>query len=184
MRELTKNEMLMYFEEINRHLARLDKHGEILIAGGAALAMVFNARNSTYDIDAIFHPAEDMRKITKDIAIKYDLPEDWLNDGIKGYITDKMKQEIYLKFPHLTVANIDAVGLLAMKLTSARVDTKDMEDSIFLMKSLNICEEKELFDIIEKHVYPNQQTIASKYFTKEAYERYVRLHKTNDPDTE
>ena len=174
MQELTKDEMLMYFEEINRRLATLDKHGEILIAGGAALTMVFNARNSTRDIDAIFQPTEDMRKITKEIASQFDLPEDWLNDGVKGFITEKMKQEICLKLTNLTVSNIDAVGLLAMKLTSARVDTKDMEDSIFLMKLLNIREKKVLFAIIEKYTHPNQRTIASKYFTQEAFEKHIK----------
>jgi len=148
--------MIIYFEEINRRLSEMGKHGDILIAGGAALTMVFNARDSTRDIDAIFHPTEDMRKISRDIAREYDLPEDWLNDGVKGFITEKMKQEVYLELSNLTVSNIDAAGLLAMKLTSARVDTKDMADSIFLMKALEICEENELFDIIKKYIYPNQ----------------------------
>jgi len=63
MRELSKNEVLTYFEEINRRLKSDSKHGEILVTGGAALTLVFNARASTRDIDAIFRPIEDMRKI-------------------------------------------------------------------------------------------------------------------------
>jgi hypothetical protein len=36
MKELNKKEMLSYFKEINRRLALDKKHGDILIAGGAA----------------------------------------------------------------------------------------------------------------------------------------------------
>jgi len=179
MRDLNKEEMLKYFEEINNRLASDGKHGEIIIAGGAALALVFNARSSTRDIDAIFHPAQDMRKIIESIAKDYDLPTDWLNDGVKGFITDKMKFEEHLVYTNLIVSNIDAEGLLAMKLTAARVDSKDMDDSVFLMKLLNIHSEEELFGIIERYTHPKQQSIAAKFFTIEAFTRYQKERKYN-----
>ena len=50
--------------------------------------------------------------------------------------------------------------------------SKDMEDSLFLMNILKIQEEKSLFEIIEKYIHPNQQSMASKYFTKEAFSIY------------
>jgi len=52
--------MLKYFEEINQHLVSQNMYGEILITGGAALTLVFGARDSTRDIDAVFHPIDDM----------------------------------------------------------------------------------------------------------------------------
>jgi len=172
MAKLSKNEILALFEEINYRLASSNKHGEILIVGGAALTVMFNARNSTYDIDAIFQPKEDMRKIIKSIANEHDLHQDWLNDGVKGFITDKMKTEKYLSYSNLTVSSVDAKGLLAMKLTAARNLTNDMKDSIFLMKMLNIQRVEELFEIINDYTYPNQQTIQAKYFTLDAFEKY------------
>jgi len=184
MRELSKKEMLEYFEVINQKLAKNGKHGEIVLAGGASLAMVFDARDSTRDIDAIFQPSEEMRQIVKDMADEYDLPDDWLNDGVKGYISEKMNQKKYISLSNLDVYSIDAEGLLAMKLTSARVDTKDMEDSIFLMKLLNIREEKVLFAIIDKYTHPNQRTIASKYFTQEAFEKHINGLNPREQTTE
>ena len=175
MRELTKDEMLKYFDEINSRLAKENKHGEIIIAGGAALTLVWGARNSTYDIDAIFEPKEDMRTIISDIAAAYKLNADWLNDGVKGFMTEKMGYDKYLELSNLTVHNINAESMLAMKLTSARTNTKDMDDSIFLMKALGIKAEDELFAIIEKYIHPNHQTIASNFFTQEAFGRYKRL---------
>ncbi|MCL2405426.1 MAG: DUF6036 family nucleotidyltransferase [Defluviitaleaceae bacterium] len=69
MRELSKSEMLSYFVEINNRLAATNQHGEIVLTGGAALTLVFDARDSTRDIDAIFHPTADMRKIINSMAI-------------------------------------------------------------------------------------------------------------------
>lgn len=164
--------MLRYFEEMNRRLALEGKFGEIVIAGGAALALVFNARESTRDIDAIFQPSEDLRKIIKSMADDYNLNQDWLNDGVKGFMTEKMNFHEVLSYSNLSVSSVDAEGLLAMKLISARDATNDMADSVFLMKALDISTKSELFDIIEKYTHPNQHSMASKYFTMEAFEKY------------
>lgn len=177
MSGLRKEEMLRYFEEINEQLKSEHKHGEILIVGGAALTLVFNARESTHDIDAMFEPKEDMRKIIKNIAQKYDIAADWLNDGAKGFMTDKMTYSTYLEYSHLRISNVDAEGLLAMKLSSARPKpSSDMQDSIFLMKVLEIKDETQLFEIIEKYVYPTRQTMQVKYFTDEAFSQYQKQH--------
>jgi len=172
MRQLTKDETLIYFEEINRRLSADGKHGEILITGGAALTLVFNARDATQDVDAIFHPISDMRKIIGSIADDYGLPYDWLNDNVKVYITDKIKFEKFLSYSNLTVSVIDAESLLAMKLSSARHGSKDMEDSIFLMKMLKIKTEKQLFDILDKYIDPFLRKINVKHFVSETFEKY------------
>jgi len=172
MRELNKQDMLNYFEEINRRLAVDEKHGDILIAGGAAMTLVHNARLSTHDIDAIFRPKEDLRQMVSDIAKAYELNDDWLNDGVKGFITENMSHSVILSYSNLTVSSLDAEPLLAMKLTSARTLSKDMEDSIFLMKALDIESLEQLFAIIEKYAHPNMRTVQAKYFTMEAFEKY------------
>ena len=175
MKELKKKDMLRYFEEINSHLASKDKYGEIVIAGGAALTLVFNTRNSTYDIDAIFEPKEDMSKIIKDVAQANGIDDDWLNDAVKGFMTDKMKFSRFLEYSHLTILSLDAESLLAMKLVSARpAPSKDMQDSIFLIKILNIESEEQLLEIINKYTHPSQQTLIAKYFAMEAFSQYTK----------
>jgi len=176
MDELKREDMLHYFEEINEHLAVADKHGEILIAGGAALTLVFQARNSTYDIDAIFEPKEDMRKIIKDVAQANGIDDDWLNDAVKGFMTDKMKFSTFLEYSHLTVSSLDAESLLAMKLVSARpAPSKDMQDSLFLIKILNIESEDQLLEIINKYTHSSRHTLHAKFFAMEAFSKYTKL---------
>jgi len=133
---------------------------------------VFDARDSTRDIDAIFHPSADMRKIINSMAIDYDLPSDWLNDAVKPFITDKLTIRPHIKYSNLIVYSVDAESLLAMKLASARFGTSDMKDSIFLMKHLNIKTEKEIFDIIDKFIEPFLRRPSVKFFAIEAFQQY------------
>lgn len=172
MKDLSKQDILNYFEEINHQLRAIGEHGEIIISGGAALALVYNARNSTHDIDAVFKPAEKLRKIIENIARSNDLNEDWLNDGVKGFFTDKMTHSEIIRYSNLTVSSIDTACLLAMKLISARAYSKDMDDSITLMKHLKIENLDQLYNIIEKYISPQLQTPKAKYFAIEAFEKY------------
>jgi len=87
MAPLSKDDILKYFGEINQYLTAAGKHGEILITGGAALTLIFDARTTTQDIDALFRPSEEMRTIIKRIADDHDLDYDWLNDSVKGFLT-------------------------------------------------------------------------------------------------
>lgn len=179
MSRLTKKDILRYFKQINNDLAKRNQKGEIIIAGGAALTLAFNARTSTYDIDAIFEPKGDMQQIIKDIATANNLDDDWLNDGVKGFMNDKMGVTVCQNYSHLVVKNLDAESLLAMKLTSARpAPSSDLNDSIFLMKELNIKAENELFEIIEKYTHPSRHTMEAKYFTKTAFAKYQQGRKS------
>jgi len=169
---LSKKDIDNYFLEINDRLNKIGKHGEIVMAGGAALTVVFNARGATHDIDALFKPSIEFREIIEQMAQEHGLEKDWLNDGVKGFFTDKLKADLYKSFSNLEVYSIDAEGLLALKLTSARRRSKDMEDSIMLMKHLEIQNIEELYGIIEKYTSSNQQSPNSYFFTQEAFEQY------------
>lgn len=171
---LSKNDIERLLLEVDKKLKEKGKSGELIIAGGATLALVFDARNSTKDIDALFRPSEEFREIINEIANENELEEDWLNDGVKGFFTDKMHADLYKKFDNLSVYTVDPESMLALKLTSARFASKDMDDSIVLMKHIGIKTENELFDIIERYTSKNQQTINSHYFTKEVFAKYQK----------
>ena len=60
--------------------------GTIVLAGGAVMALVMRSREATFDIDALFEPADKIRAIAKQIVIEEGLEEDWINDGVKGFV--------------------------------------------------------------------------------------------------
>lgn len=170
--ELTKNDILRYFDALNEHLKKRNINGEIIMCGGASLSCIYNARNTTHDIDAVFKPTDDFREIISQIAEEHSLTDDWINDGVKGFLTSNMTSTVYKEYSNLIVQSIDADCLLALKLISARAYSHDKLDSICLMKYIGIKTEKEMFDIVDKYIPEQQQSLRSYYFAKEAFQEY------------
>lgn len=67
-----------------------------------------------------------------------------------------------------------------MKLTSARILSKDFDDSLVLMKYLNIKSIDELYEIVQEYSNPNQQTAKSHFFIQEIYLKYIELENSNE----
>lgn len=165
-----------YFIEIDLRLKERDKTGDIVLAGGAVMALVYGARDTTKDIDALFKPSLEMRKIISDIALKYNLPEDWLNDGVKGFFTSDMNKMLYKKYDNLTVYTLDAEAMLALKLSSARPESKDQDDSIYLMNVLKIKEIDELYNLVDKYIPNNRKTVGSHFFIQDTFDKYYKKY--------
>ncbi len=71
---MDKEEILQYFELINKELKSTGMQGEILVAGGASMCLAFSARSSTKDVDAIYEPKTEIGKIAQKIAKEKGLP--------------------------------------------------------------------------------------------------------------
>ena len=169
---LTQKHIGQYFDEINEALKATNTHGEIIIAGGASMTMVYDARDATKDIDAIFEPREEFREIIDALAVEHGVEKDWLNDGVKGFFTPQMQTELYKQLSNLTVKSVDVEGLLAMKLTAARHGGHDLEDCLTLMNYTGIERVEQLYEIIEKYAHPNYHTPKSRFFSQQVFEQY------------
>lgn len=183
MKLLKKGDMLALLETLNDKLNRIHQHGELIIVGGAAMALVYNVRPSTYDIDAIFEPKVFIQKAISDIAEELDIQDDWLNDGAKGFFTPSMKVKPFKKYSNLTVNCLDPMSLLAMKLSSARTEGKDFKDSVALCGLADIKFKEQLFDILQEHIPKERLTINVKYFTESVFEEYAQQVLQNSPAT-
>ena len=172
---MNKDEMMTYLEEINKRLEEVHLNGEIIMAGGAVVSLVHGERDATMDFDVIFTPKEEIRDIIKDIAKKYDLDDDWMNNSVEPCLTPAMNFSKFLEFSNLTVYNMDDESMLALKLVSARpMPSHDMNDSIFFMKKLNIRSVEQALDIVEKYTDPIRLTPAVRYFTIDVFEHYSK----------
>ena len=127
------------------------------------MVLAFKARASTKDVDAVFHPAAVIRRLAQSVQRELDLPENWLNDGAKGFVSDK--QEIVTgdlpQFENLRVAVPTAEYLLAMKCIASRIAVheggpSDIQDIKFLIKHLRLKALDEAMAIVSRY-YPQAQ---------------------------
>ncbi|MCL2212456.1 MAG: DUF6036 family nucleotidyltransferase [Oscillospiraceae bacterium] len=132
-------------ENILNNLARLGQllkeqgmEGEILLTGGAAMCLVHSARDMTKDVDALYEPKTIVNRLVAQIAEEKDLPANWMNDGVKGFVTDTAQVEDFMQLEGLKITTVSAEYLLSMKLMSARFGEKDYEDIAFLLNKLKI----------------------------------------------
>ena len=166
---LTRKVIINLFEKISLELGKRGEKGEIGLVGGAVMCLVYNARASTKDVDAIFKPTKIIREIAQTIAKQEDLPIDWLNDGAKGFIEPTFTENEVLSLTNLRVWAPNPEYMLAMKCLSARWDTNDRNDVIFLIKFLKLKSAKSVFDIIENY-YPRKQIHSkTQFFVEEIF---------------
>lgn len=166
---MLKDEIIQYLNILNDKLQQKNVKGEICLYGGAVMCLVFDARPSTKDVDAIFHPAETIRRIAREISSEYELADDWLNDGVKGFLVDHPKK-VFLNLSNLVVLVADSEYMLAMKSLSARIDGTDSKDIEFLIKELKIQSAEDVFKIIDKY-YPRRIIKpATQFFLEEIFD--------------
>jgi hypothetical protein len=158
---------------MNTRLEAAGVIGEICIFGGSAMVLAFDARQATRDVDAVFRPPELFRHAAVEVADELNLPENWLNDGVKGfvssvqdYVPDDMPQ-----FSHLRVIRPSAAYLLAMKCMAARVagyDTRgDIEDVRFLVRHLGLRTAEQVLEIVGRYYPPERIAVKTQYFIEE-----------------
>lgn len=165
---MNKEAILQYLQELNQELAALGVVGEVCLYGGAVMCLVYDARPSTKDVDAVFRPAQQMRLAIARVADRHNLREDWLNDAVKGFVVQH-PQRIFLDAASLKVYVPEPDYLLAMKTLAARVDTTDRQDIQFLIEALGLTKPEQVFSILEKY-YPRQQVKpATQYFVEELF---------------
>lgn len=158
-------------EQIRQALIRLGELAlqrgitvEIVVVGGAALALGYQARQSTHDVDAlILSPqAETVRAMARAVAVELGLAEDWLNDAAKGYVHGLSPLEELLTTPGIRVQMPSATQLLAMKLSAWRDDV-DIADARLLLKHLRArnVSKPDIWREVEPYLVPGRELKAS-----------------------
>jgi hypothetical protein len=108
----------------------------MFVVGGASMALAYNTRRATRDIDAVFEPKATIYQAATRIAQHHGLDHGWLNDSVKGLLPgpDPAPQEI-AELPGLRVSVASPQYSLALKVAAARVD-RDADDIRFLVEEM------------------------------------------------
>ena len=155
---------------LSNELGKRNVIGELCLFGGTVMVLAFNARLSTKDVDGIFQPTEPTRELVRRVGDERQLPPDWLNDGVKGFVSARHETTTgnLPQFPNLRLTMPVPEYLLAMKCMAARLggttsESTDVPDIRFLIRHLGLSRASEVLDIVG-HYYPaNRIPIKTKY---------------------
>jgi hypothetical protein len=155
MPALAQADIRRLFERLNAELQQAGVSGELYLVGGAVMCLAYDARPSTYDVDAYFRPVEEVRQAAARAAAEAGVDPDWLNDGVKGYLSAQGDFAPFLELDHLRVMIAEARYLLAMKCLAMRIGAEfhDEEDVRYLLRHLGVRSYTQALAIITKY-YP------------------------------
>lgn len=155
MAGLTDRELRRLFGLLNEELRRTGTEGEAFLVGGAVMCLAYAARPSTQDVDALFRPAREVREAAARVAARAGIAPDWLNDGVKGFLSERGGFNPFFELDHLRVMVAQPEYLLAMKCLSLRIGAEfhDEDDVRFLLRYLNIGAYEEAIAVITRF-YP------------------------------
>jgi hypothetical protein len=154
----TASDIRRLFQLLDEELASTGTRGEVYLVGGAVMCLALNARDSTRDLDAFFKPTKVVREAATRIAVRADVPANWLNDAVKGLLGQRGDWQPYLELPHLSVFTASPAYLLAMKSAAMRLGEEfhDLEDVRYLLRFLNITTVDEAIRIVTRYFDESQ----------------------------
>lgn len=162
--------MQMLLLKINDKLAAKGIRGEIGLYGGAVMCIAFNARESTHDIDAVFNPKYNIYQAAKELAEEYSLPEDWLNDSVKGFISENNELNLVTSLSNLAIYMASPQYMFAMKAVSCRTEhIAEIQYIKFLIRYLGIATTEQALAVIAKYYPSNRVTNKTFYFLMELF---------------
>jgi hypothetical protein len=155
MAALTEKDIRRLFGLLNEELRRAGTEGELFLAGGAVMCLAYAARPSTQDVDALFRPAREVREAAARVGVRAGIHPDWLNDGVKGFLSDRGEFSPFLELDHLRVMVAQPAYLLAMKCLSFRIGAEfhDEDDIRYLLRHLDIGSYEQAIAVITRF-YP------------------------------
>ena len=152
---LADKDIRRLFALLNDELRASGTEGELFLVGGAVMCLAYAARPSTQDVDGLFRPARQVREAAARVAVHAGVSPDWLNDGVKGFLSDRGEFSLFIEFDHLRVMVALPEYLLAMKCLALRIgaESHDEDDIRYLLRHLALGSYEQAVAIITRY-YP------------------------------
>lgn len=133
------------------HLAAAAARGELLIAGGAVIALTYDTTRVTRDVDGLVTEGHGpVMDAAGHVGAELRLPRGWLNEGISIYLSTQPDPDQALVFdhPNLAVTSVSGEHLFALKARAARA--QDLDDLRLLCGTLGITTSTEAFRMVDR----------------------------------
>jgi hypothetical protein len=174
---LSRESILRAFDALSSALGQRGVVGEVCLLGGTVMVLAYTARPTTKDVDALFLPAQPIRQIAHRIAVEQNLPENWLNDGAKGFLSARHETTTgnLPQFPHLRLTMPVPEYLLAMKCMAARLggtgdEPSDVADIRFLIRHLSLKSAVDVLDVVALYYPANRIPVKTQYLVEGLFE--------------
>lgn len=156
--------------ELGRRLHARGITARIFLVGGAAMALAYDTRRTTRDIDGVFEPKTEVYAEAALMADEAGLPPDWLNDGVKGLLPDQSVPEVGAHFDSvgISVEVASAQYLFAMKAFAAREEV-DADDLRFLARHLGLSDARTAIDLVERFYTPYRLRPVTQYLLEDVF---------------
>jgi predicted nucleotidyltransferase len=167
---LSREDIEALLSELGSELAEQGARADVFLVGGAAMALAYNLRRLTADVDAVFEPKAVVYAAASRIAERHpQLPADWLNDAVKGFLpgTDS-NAVVALDLPGIRVTVASPPYLLALKVLAARQD-RDADDLRELARLCGVRTAREVLEIAERHVGESRLTPKARFLVEELF---------------
>jgi len=166
---MDRGEIIGALTALAEELDRRGISGEMYIVGGAAIALAFDERRATRDIDAIFEPKSSIYEAAETVAARLDLPGGWLNDAVKGFLASHDPNAApVLDLPGLRCLAASPETLLALKVLAHRVG-EDEDDLRLLARALGIDSAGDVLAIAER-TYGDRLDAAARFFVEQVFD--------------
>ena len=142
---LNRENMEEYFRELALEIKEAGiGRQQILVVGGAAMALKYHDGRSTVDIDICIREQKNLYACCQKVATKHGLPDDWINADVMhsdsfsyGLFRDARQFAVYEDV--LEILLVSDLDLYCMKLVSFRPkDVQDMEILAGMLKKSGI----------------------------------------------
>lgn len=152
MSELIDRERLLRaFRRLADELRQERVRAELVLAGGAVIALLFDAERVTRDVDGlVLNGHGPLTGAARRIAGELGLPGGWLNEGVAMYLSTEADPGRTMVFdhPNLTIYAASVEHMLALKARAARA--QDLGDLRLLAAKLGVTTVLQVVAIVEQ----------------------------------
>ncbi len=153
MTQLRKADIERLLRLLDAELAREGVVGELYLVGGAVMCLVLDARPATRDVGAFFRPTQVVRRAAARVAAREGVPDRWLNDAVKSFLSPRADFAPYLELENLRVFTAEPHYLLAMKCAAMRLGEEfhDLDDVRYLLRHLDITSVEQALAVVTRY---------------------------------
>jgi hypothetical protein len=165
---MERAEIVAALTDLASELQRRGTSADMYVVGGAAIALAFDERRSTRDIDAVFEPKNTVYEAAAAVGEMRGLPDGWLNDAVKAFLAgDDPAATPVLDLPGLRCFAASPRSLLALKVLAHRVG-EDEDDVRLLADALGLTTADQVLAVAEE-TFGDRLDAAARFFVEEIF---------------